>query len=319
MSGIEATVASGMGHLTSFVGTESLPALKACEDYYNVDADKELIGSTVPASEHSVMCAGGMDDEFETFKRLITEVYPFGFCSIVSDTWDYWRVIEEYLSKLKDTILSRNGRVIIRPDSGCPEDIICGYWTKPGCSVRKSYPGIYEYRLDGEEWRRCSEGEYYGTYYMLWKIFGGTLTSKNYKKLDPHIGLIYGDSITLERQKEIYERLELAGFCASNLVLGIGSYTYQLKSRDSLGFAMKATWCQIDGVQKEIFKKPKTDSGTKNSLKSVKEIDGGIIAVDQVSIEEEKTGLLETVFEDGKLVKETSLSEIRKRIDSTLC
>lgn len=99
----------------------------ALEEYYNADAEGELIAATIPATEHSVMCAGGKEDEFETFKRLITEVYPSGFVSIVSDTWDYWKVITDYLPRLKDEILARDGRVVIRPDSGNPVDIICGW------------------------------------------------------------------------------------------------------------------------------------------------------------------------------------------------
>jgi nicotinamide phosphoribosyltransferase len=263
MGGVDSTIVSGMAHLTSFVGSESIPAISALEEYYNADASKELIASTVPASEHSVMCAGGCDDEFETFKRLITEVYPSGFVSIVSDTWDYWNVIENFLPKLKQTILNRNGRVIIRPDSGCPEDIICGYNTKPGYDSKIVNGKYYYCERNSFQWVECSEGEFYGTYEMMWKIFGGTRTNKGYKMLDTHIGLIYGDSITLARQKEIYHRLEMKGFCSSNLVLGVGSYSYQYKSRDSLAFAVKATWCQINGEGKEIFKKPKTDSGMK--------------------------------------------------------
>lgn len=339
MSGIEATVTSGLGHLTSFIGSESIPAIEAAEEYYNADAENELIASTVAATEHSVMCAGANFDEkggndFEAFKRIITEVYPEGFVSIVSDSFDYWRVIEKFLPKLKETIMSRKGRVIIRPDSGCPEDIICGYWTKPGYETKTKVSKVtgktsYYYRpikkrVRGvrNKWIRCSEGQYYGTYYMLYNLFGGTMTEAGYKKLDTHIGLIYGDSITLARQKEIYARLEEKGFCASNLVLGVGSYTYQGKTRDSLGFAMKAVWCQISGEGKEIFKKPKTDSGMKNSLKGLvrvyKDESGHLCVKDQVTKEEEETGLLQTVFENGKLVTETSLAEIRERINQTI-
>jgi nicotinamide phosphoribosyltransferase len=321
MGGVEATVLSGMGHMTSFIGSESLPAIAALEEYYAADASKEIIGSTVPATEHSVMCAGGFDDEFLTFKRIITEIYPEGFVSIVSDTWDYWNVIENFLPRLKDIIMNRHGRVIIRPDSGCPEDIICGYWTKPDYST-KIIDGKYYYKIDGRGgWKECSKGEYYGTYQMMWDLFGGSVTKAGYKKLDSHIGLIYGDSITLERQKEIYARLESLGFCASNLVLGVGSYTYQYKSRDSLGFAMKATWCQINGEGREIFKKPKTDSGTKNSLKGLIRVikdDNTYVAYDQCSKDAEEQSELKTVFENGNLVTRTSLQEIRKRVDESI-
>lgn len=244
MAGVEAAIMSGMGHMPSFCGSETIPAIAGLEEYYNADADKELIAATIPATEHSVMCAGGKEDELETFRRLITEIYPTGFVSIVSDTWDFWKVMTEYLPKLKDEILARDGRLVIRPDSGDPVHIIAGY---------------------------------------------------KQKVLNPKVGIIYGDSITLERQKEIYKRLEERGFAATNLVLGVGSYTYQYKSRDSLGFAMKATWCQVNGEGREIFKDPKTDDGTKKSLKGLicVQSDGDrYIAEDQVTKEQEDKSCL---------------------------
>lgn len=310
MAGVEASIISGMAHLTAFNGSETIPALEALEEYYNANCDEELLAATIPATEHSVMCAGGCDDEFGTFKRLITEVYPEGFVSIVSDTWDYWKVITEYLPALKETIMNRNGRVVIRPDSGDPVRIICGY----------SKDELDE--MTTQEIADIPEWELKGTYQMLWDIFGGTVNDEGYKVLDPHIGLIYGDSITLDRQREIYARLERWGFAATNLVLGVGSYTYQFKSRDSLGFAMKATWCQINDEPHEIFKDPKTDNGTKKSLKGLICVDvdakGNYRAIDQVSKELEKQGELKTVFEDGKLVKDWTLAEIRENVNNTL-
>jgi nicotinamide phosphoribosyltransferase len=133
--------------------------------------------------------------------------------------------------------------------------------------------------------------------------------------------MIYGDSITIERQREIYRRLEEKGFAATNLVLGIGSYTYQYRTRDSLGFAMKATWCRINGEHKEIFKSPKTDSGMKKSLKgliSVVKENGKYVAYDSADPADEYNSELKTVFEDGKLVKEFSLQEVRDNVRKTI-
>lgn len=133
--------------------------------------------------------------------------------------------------------------------------------------------------------------------------------------------MLYGDSITLERQRDIYARLENAHMAACNLVLGIGSYTYQFKSRDSLGFAVKATACTINGKLIEIYKHPKTDDGTKNSLKGlirIEEENGKYVAYDQQTKDAELQGCLKTVFVDGELVREYSLSEIRERVNSTL-
>ncbi|CAF4626291.1 unnamed protein product [Rotaria sp. Silwood2] len=109
MSSLETAVLSGMGHLLSFTGTDTIPAIDALEQYYKADADKELIGGSVAATEHSVMCSGSKDGELETFKRLVTEVYPSGIVSIVSDTWDLWKVCTEYLPALKSVILQRDG------------------------------------------------------------------------------------------------------------------------------------------------------------------------------------------------------------------
>ena len=136
MAGIEAAIVSGMAHMTSFCGSETIPAIRAVEEYYNADSSKELVAATVPATEHSVMCAGGKEDELETFRRLICEVYPNGIVSIVSDTWDFWQVVEDFLPKLKKEIMARDGRVVIRPDSGDPVDIICGLRTNPHFNTR---------------------------------------------------------------------------------------------------------------------------------------------------------------------------------------
>ncbi|WP_417352575.1 nicotinate phosphoribosyltransferase [Flavobacterium alkalisoli] len=293
MGGVEAAVTSAAGHLLSFTGTDTIPAIDFLEEYYNADSDKELIGGSVAATEHSVMCMGTNEGEYETFKRLICEVYPKGIVSIVSDTWDLWKVLQEYLPSLKNEIESREGRVVVRPDSGDPADILCG---NPEGKTEAERKGVVE---------------------LLWDIFGGVVNHKGYKELIPQIGAIYGDSITLERATNICERLKQKGFASTNVVLGIGSFTYQYNTRDTFGFAMKATYGEVKGEGREIFKDPITDDGTKKSAKGLMKIDlvnGRYILRDQVSREEEKTGELKEVFRDGKLLKENTLVEIRERV-----
>jgi nicotinamide phosphoribosyltransferase len=289
MSSLETAVLSGMGHLLSFTGTDTIPAIDALEEYYNANADTELIGGSVAATEHSVMCSGSKDGELETFNRLITQVYPSGIVSIVSDTWDLWKVCTEYLPALKNTILNRDGKVVIRPDSGNPVKIICG---DPEGKTEAERKGVVE---------------------LLWDVFGGTITDKGFKLLDPHIGAIYGDSINLERAEAICEALKAKGF-ASQVVFGIGSYTYQYNTRDTFGTAMKATYVVIDGEGREIFKNPVTDDGTKKSatgLLSVKKENNKFVLYDTVSWEEEAKSELKTVFKDGKITKDFTLAEIR--------
>ncbi len=298
MSGIEDACISAAGHLLSFYGTDTVPAIDFHELYYNANSDKELIGGSVPATEHSVMCMGTKDNEIETFDRLITKLYPNGIVSIVSDTWDFWKVITEFLPELKSKILARNGKVVIRPDSGDPVKIIIG--------DKDATPGSPEFK---------------GAIECMWETFGGTITDKGFKLLDSHIGLIYGDSITLQRQKDILEGLKAKGFASFNVVLGIGSYTYEYVTRDTYGFAMKATYGEVSGEPRNIFKDPKTDDGTKRSAKGlmqVTEVNGELKMKDQCTWEEEKQGLLKTVFENGKIMNEQSLSDIRNRINVAL-
>jgi len=110
MSGLEDAALSGAGHLCSFAGTDTVAAIDFAEQYYGANSDTELVGCSVPATEHSVMCMGMKDDELETFRRLIVDLYPAGIVSIVSDTWDFWKVITEYTVTLKDQIQRRSGK-----------------------------------------------------------------------------------------------------------------------------------------------------------------------------------------------------------------
>lgn len=145
------------------------------------------------------------------------KVFPEGILSIVSDTFDLWKLITEYLPSLKEEIMSRNGKLVIRPDSGDPVDIICGLNSNE--SFVKTKISLEQVQKQGG---RISESEWKGVIELLWDIFGGTINEQGYKVLDPHIGAIYGDSITTERQSEIYERLAAKGFATGNIVLGVG-------------------------------------------------------------------------------------------------
>ncbi|WP_281636907.1 nicotinate phosphoribosyltransferase [Flavobacterium marginilacus] len=293
MGCIEAAVTSAAGHLLSFTGTDTIPAIDFLEEYYNANSDTELIAGSVAATEHSVMCMGTTEGEYETFERLICEVYPKGIVSIVSDTWDLWKVLTDYLPRLKNQIVSRAGKVVVRPDSGDPVDIICG---NPNGKTEQERKGVIE---------------------LLWDVFGGTINEKGFKELVPQIGAIYGDSITVARATAICERLKAKGFASTNVVLGIGSFTYQYNTRDTFGFAMKATYGEVNGEGRAIFKDPITDDGTKKSAKGLMKIelaDGRYILKDEVSWEEEQKGELKEVFRDGKLLIDLSLSEIRDQV-----
>jgi len=170
---------------------------------------------------------------------------------------------------------------------------------------------------------------------LLADTFGTTTNDQGYKVLNPKIGAIYGDSITLERAEAIFDRLEAKGFASTNVVLGIGSFTYQYNTRDTFGFAMKATYveikppcdctfeervdqCQLDCIiGREIFKDPITDDGTKKSAKgliNVQDAGGVIRAMDGCTWQQEDTGLLQTIYLNGNAENITSLTEVRQAL-----
>jgi len=299
MSGIADAANSGQGHLLSFTGTDNIPAIWKLKKNYS--GAETFIGGSVPASEHSVTCLNGKDNEVGFFRKLITETFPTGVVSIVSDTWDFWNVITSTSAILKEEILARKenvlglAKVVFRPDSGNPCDIVCGTAMRAG-GVTPEEKGAVE---------------------CLWDIFGGTVNAAGYKELSPRVGVIYGDSITLERAEDILERLALKGFASSNIVFGIGSFTYQYQTRDSYGFAMKATFGTVNGVDREIFKDPATCDGIKKSAKGLLRVEkegDKFVLYDQQTREQEAQGELKVVFEDGVAYNKQSLADIRNTL-----
>jgi nicotinamide phosphoribosyltransferase len=296
MDRVEAAAISGAGHLLSFVGTDTIPAICFLEKYYHADIEKELVGCSVPASEHSTMCVNGQD-ELTSYTRFITEIYPSGIVSIVSDTWDLWSVLNDVIRPLKDLITKRDGKVVIRPDSGDPADIICG---DPSVDNINESKGVIQ---------------------ILWDIFGGTINSKGFKELDPHIGAIYGDAITLERCKDICERLMKNGFSSTNIIFGVGSYTYGMNSRDTFGFALKSTYAVVNGEERQIFKDPITDKAkvkkSQTGMVKVVKVNGAIEYIDKLNAAQRNSAdndLLQDVFLDGKILVDDTLSNIRARL-----
>lgn len=299
----------GLGHATSFKGSDTLPVIPAARYFYGVKEDEMPIFS-VNASEHSVSTTKIFTVGESQMIADWLKIFPKGILSIVADTFDLWKLITEYLPANKEAIMARDGKLVIRPDSGDPVDIICGLNKKPG-TWSKEENGKYYFSTNGFigdlSQYEVSKGEYKGVIELLWDIFGGTVNEQGFKVLDPHIGAIYGDSITPERQKQIYERLAAKGFAATNIVLGVGSFTYQYNTRDVLGFAAKGAWFEVEewewfnnvnntgwesispsnmdaiiahGLKPEpqfrkikksynIYKDPVTDDGTKKSLKGL--------------------------------------------------
>lgn len=365
MGGLYNSASSAVGHLLSFWGTDNISCLDYLDRYYS-GKSSPMLGCSVPATEHSVMCMGGEVGEYDTFKRLISEVYPQGVVSIVSDTWDFWNVINVTAPALYQEIMSRNGKVVFRPDSGDPVEILCGIEIQSADSIDHAKDMIVErvreetahgeigesepndyFRINGEihyvelriDWNRYDKQYYYmdgeylqkdeivqltpqqkGAVECLWDNFSGTTNAQGYRTLDSHVGLIYGDSITLERAQSILKRLKNKGFASDNVVFGIGSYTYNYITRDSFGFAVKATWGQVFGEGRNLFKDPITDSGTKKSAKGllrVEKVNGEFKLFDEQTHQQEQQGELRTVFLNGLLTLDERFECIRERLQNS--
>ena len=362
LSGIADAYKNGFGHLTSFYGTDTIPAIRYARRYYGME--HKFVAGSIPASEHSVATTNigaiinksrkeRVTQEFldidserylaekEFLKKYISEIYPNGYCSYVADSYDYWAVILAMLPELKDEIMAREGKLVIRPDSGDPVRIVAGYRvesfsdfnTLQVSGVATDTEVIYledrnkYYDITGDRTINASIQPYHelpkhvvdGTIECLWDTFGGVVNSKGFRVLDSHIGLIYGDSITVERARDIMQRLKEKGYASSNVVFGVGSYTYNYSTRDSLGFACKATGSIIDGNEILVTKEPKTDMKKKSAngfLKVVKGEDGIFKLVDGLSMGgiEDIDNELRVVFRNGKIYNETTLTDIRNRL-----
>ena len=355
MSGLEDAIRSASGHTLFFSGTDTFAVIDYLEDYYGVNSDEQLIACSVAATEHAVSSSNilyrqarilqkmalaniredeidvRLEAEVDFMHDYITRIVPTGIASYVADTYDYWGVLTTVLPRLKEVILARDGKLVIRPDSGDPLKVICGYKVRDmvgnytNADLGEVYDQDYDLvRVDGKLYTidcvttydygdtfdnyelvesNVTEVEAKGSLEILWEIFGGTTTDTGYRLLDSHIGLIYGDSITLQRFEAILKRMDELGFCSGCVVFGIGSYTYQMNTRDTFGFAVKATACTVDGEFVEIYKDPATGDKLKKSAKALLRadlLDGEYVLKDQCTFEEERGGVLKLLFENGR-------------------
>lgn len=282
----ESAAISGVAHLINSKGSDTVPALPTAVKFYNADINDTMF--SVPASEHSVACSFTKEREFDYYNNML-ELYPDGIVSIVSDQYDMYKVFTEYLPKLKDKIIEREGKTVFRPDSGNQEDIICG---------NKNADILSPERL--------------GALGLIDKVFGHKVNNKGYRVLDQSVGLIYGDGMSLSKYETVLERMIEDGWSAENLVIGSGT-DLRSGNRDTLGTAIKASMVRVNGKNVSIFKDPVTDQG-KKSLKGlfvVREKNNVFTVEDNVSMKEEEGGCLEDVYLDGKVLRLQSLDQIR--------
>lgn len=363
MQSLDSAISSALGFLVCSKGTDTLPVLQAAMYYYNESSS----AFSVPASEHAVMTAYGKENEIDSFSRIL-DLYPTGVVAMVSDQYDLWKVLTEYLPQLKDKIMARKGKAVFRPDSGNPADILCGVNVKVFESIEHAQDSfkdeLHDNQVHGEpefeisentivkvgsdlyelkayvDWNRYDKQYYFienidievtkietkhsdkGVIELLWDVFGGTINEQGYKVLDSHVGAIYGDSITLEIQEQIFKRLKAKGFASTNVVFGVGSYSMGYATRDSQGSAVKATYIELEEngkiISRNIFKDPITDDGTKKSATGIVRVVNNEL-VDKSTWEEfnHPSNDLKCIYQNGRFYNQVTLTQIREKIKNS--
>lgn len=276
VSSSESAELGGMAHLVNFMGSDTVAGIRAAKAYYN----EPMAGFSIPAAEHSTITSWGPEREVDAYRNMLLAFPNNPLVAVVSDSYDLWNAIENIWGKeLKDEIIASGKTLVIRPDSGDPLKVPIEALGKLG------------------------------------KIFGWTKNSKGFRVLPGYIRVIQGDGINHDSIQRILYNLEMAGWAIDNIAFGMGGGLLQHVNRDTFKFAQKCSAVCINGEWKNVSKDPVTDPGKKSKAGRFVLVPNGDYTYATMNID---TGfdwqdILQTVYKDGILVKETNFEEVRKR------
>jgi nicotinamide phosphoribosyltransferase len=280
VSSSESAILGGAGHIFNFMGSDTLEAADAVDRLYGVR--EGFPAYSVVATEHSVLCSEGQEGEFSVIERVFDTYKNAPIISCVNDTYNMDAHLDYLGTVMKDRIVAWGGRWVTRPDSGIPSESVL----------------------------RCLD--------KLSAHFGYTINSKGYKVLPSCVRVIQGDGIDEEELVKVLFSIQNAGYCVTNVVFGSGGGLLQKVNRDTQRFAMKASYLEVNGEGREVFKQPTTDM-TKQSKKGKVSLycynSGGIyVTLTEVEAAKAKGWIHEVlvpVYSNGKILKEYSLDEVR--------
>lgn len=283
VSSVETAGLGGAAHLLWFMGTDTIEAIRTLQQYYTTD---NMLAWNIPASEHSTMTSWGRENEAAAMENMLDK-FPTGMVSVVSDSYDIMNAVNNiWGDELKEKVLNRDGRVVVRPDSG-----------DPVVSTKKIVQA-------------------------LWDKFGGEVNEKGYKVLHPNIRMIQGDGIDLQTVREILWTFKRNGFSSENIVFGSGGGLLQKFNRDTFKFAFKCSSIKIEGVERDVRKSPLEWNENEEYVQSNKFSKKGRLQLDfrngnYETIDENETGVinpqLRTVFKNGELIVDESTEDVRAR------
>ncbi len=277
VSSQESAGIGGAAHLVNFMGSDTVAGVLTANHYYKSD----MAGFSIPAAEHSTITSWGKENEAEAYRGMLKNFgKPGALVAVVSDSYDIYNACENiWGGTLRQEVIDSGATVVIRPDSGDPATVV----------------------------HDCLK--------LLDSKFGSKVNSKGYKVLN-NVRIIQGDGINRGSINNILWRAGQAGFSATNIAFGMGGALLQQHNRDTQQFAMKCSHMTADGKSIDVFKDPVTDPGKKSKRGRLDLIDcgNGIETVklrsDQLS---DPATIMETVFENGEILKEYSLDEVRTR------
>ena len=284
VSSEESAQIGGAAHLVNFTGSDTISGIRAANFYY----DCPMAAFSVPASEHSVQCTWGPNRQYEYIEKMLDTYAKQGaIVSIVLDGYDIYREAELLCTKFKQRVIDSGARIVFRPDSGDPLEVI---------------PRLLELQAS---------------------TFGFTVNSKGFKVIN-NVGVIQGDGIDREMISKILSLVTGQGFAASNLVFGSGGALLQKLNRDTLKFAQKVCAVKVNGEWIAIFKDPVTDPGKKskagflNTFRS--RMTGEIVTLSTnpgVSADDEWEDIMQVIYDKGQFLNRITLDEVRKNAYSS--
>jgi nicotinamide phosphoribosyltransferase len=272
-SSVESAALAGASHLVNFRGSDTLIALPFCMKYYQ----SLMPANSIPASEHSTITSWGKENEVHAMRNML-EQYPTGLVACVSDSYDILRACRDYWGKaLREQVLSRNGVLIVRPDSGEPVDTVCQVIT------------------------------------VLSEAFGTVKNEKGFKLLPPQVRIIQGDGVNPHTIDEILDAIEYRGFSADNIAFGMGGALTQQCDRDTMKVAFKASWAQVNNEPRDVYKEAPGKASKRGRFGVVLNQYSGMTTVPEKDILWPVKNYLEPVYEAGKILRHDDFDAIRKR------
>lgn len=281
-SSTETAILGGMAHLVNFMGTDTFEAIPAVMEFYNTD---EVVGFSIPASEHSTITSWGRENEVKAFENMIDKFSaPGKLYACVSDSFNIYEATGDlWGTKLKEKVIASGGTLVVRPDSGDPETVPVE---------------VVDILLDK---------------------FGAITNSKNFKVIAGPVRAIQGDGINENSLPKIIDNMIAAGFSIDNIAFGMGGGLLQAWNRDTLKYAMKASArCDTNGVWHDVFKDPISDHGKLSKKGRLGLILGAGLGSSTImtvpkNVADQKGNLLRTVFRNGKLLVEDTFEQVRER------